>query len=54
MTGLAIYSAVPAHLVIRDNYIHDNSVGLCLSNRITARRLDDNGFDNVRTNVVTG
>ena len=45
---------MPAHMVIRDNYIHDNSIGIWLSNTITAHRLDDNTFDNVTTDVVTG
>jgi len=53
-TGLAIYSAVPAHMVIRDNCVHDNAIGLWLSTTITAHHLEDNSFHNVTTPVVTG
>ena len=53
-TGIAIFSAVPAHMVISHNWIHDNSIGIWLSDTITAHGLDDNHFHDVTTPVVVG
>jgi parallel beta-helix repeat protein len=53
-TGIAIYSAVPAHMVISHNQVHDDSIGIWLSTTITAQGLDHNHYDNVTTPVVVG
>ena len=53
-TGIAIYSAVPANMVISHNTIHDDSIGIWLSTTINAQGLNHNHFDNVTTPVVVG
>ncbi len=53
-TGIAIFSAVPAHMVISHNKISDNEIGIWLSTTITADGLHHNHYKNVTTNVVTG
>ena len=53
-TGIAIYSAAPAHLTVSHNEIHDNAIGIWLSTTVTADGLDHNHFDNVTTPIVTG
>ena len=52
-TGIAIYSAVPAHMVFSHNKIHDDSIGIWVSASINAE-LHHNHFDNVTTDVATG
>ena len=53
-TGIAIYSYVPANMVISHNKIHDDSIGIWLSTTINAQGLNHNHFDNVTTPVVVG
>jgi len=53
-TGIAIYSAVPANMVISHNNIHDDMIGIWLSTTITAQGLNHNHDTNVTTPVVTG
>ncbi|MCU1464572.1 MAG: hypothetical protein JWM72_500 [Actinomycetia bacterium] len=53
-TGIAVYSAVPAHMTITDNRIHDNVYGIWLSKTITAHGLDDNNYDDVVQKVFVG
>ena len=53
-TGIAIYSAPTAHMVISHNHIHDNAIGIWLSKTVTADGLNHNHFSNVTTQVVTG
>jgi hypothetical protein len=53
-TGIAIYSASPAHMVIAHNRIHDDIDGIWLSTTITAHGLNSNHYQNVTTPVVTG
>ena len=53
-TGIAVFSVVPAHMVIAHNKIRDNAIGIWLSTVITADGLDTNHFRNVTTPIVTG
>jgi hypothetical protein len=53
-TGIAIFSAVPAHMVIADNKIHDDAIGIWLSTTITADGLSHNHYKNVTTPVTGG
>jgi parallel beta-helix repeat protein len=53
-TGIAVYSAVTAHMTITDIRIHDNVYGIWLSKTITAHGLDDNNYDDVVQKVFVG
>jgi parallel beta-helix repeat protein len=53
-TGIAIYSAVTAHMTITDNRIHDDKIGIWLSKTITAHGLHDNDYKHVGTKVFVG
>jgi nitrous oxidase accessory protein NosD len=53
-TGIAVYSASPAHMTIRGNTIFNNEIGIWLSTIVTARGLHHNHFENVTTHVVRG
>jgi parallel beta-helix repeat protein len=53
-TGIAVYSAVAAHMTIADNHIRDNVYGIWLSKTITAHGLDDNRYRHVGTKVFVG
>jgi parallel beta-helix repeat protein len=53
-TGIAIYSAVLAHLTVADNHIHDDIDGIWLSTTVTADGLNHNHFDNVTTPITGG
>jgi len=53
-TGIAVYSAPTVHMVIRDNTIRHNEIGIWLSNTVTARGLRDNNYHDVTTPVMRG
>jgi nitrous oxidase accessory protein NosD len=53
-TGIAVFSVPAATMTITDNTIHDNTIGIWLSNTVTARGLDENEFRHVIHHVVRG
>jgi hypothetical protein len=53
-TGIAIFSVPTTHMVIADNKIHDDAIGVWLSTTVSAAGLRFNHFKHVGTNVVTG
>jgi hypothetical protein len=53
-TGIAVFSVPAATMTITDNTIHDNTIGIWLSNTVTARGLDENEFRRVIHHVVRG
>jgi parallel beta-helix repeat protein len=53
-TAIAVYSAPLVNMTIRDNRISNNTIGIWLSNTVTAHGLDDNNFHRVTHHVVRG
>lgn len=51
-TAIAVYSVPQVQMVIRDNTIHDNQVGVWLTNTVQASGLDDNTYRDTPTHVV--
>lgn len=53
-TGIAIFSVVAAHMVITDNKIHDDAIGIWLSTTITAAGVNHNHDKHVTTPLFVG
>ena len=53
-TGIAVYSASAAQMVIADNRIHDDAIGIWHSTIVTVNGINSNHDHNVGTAVVTG
>jgi nitrous oxidase accessory protein NosD len=53
-TGIAVYSAATVHMVITDNTISNDDIGIWLSNTVTAAGLRDNDYHHVATRVARG
>jgi nitrous oxidase accessory protein NosD len=53
-TGIAVYSAVPVHMVIRENRIAHDRIGIWLSTTVHAQGLGSNRFHDVGRDIVRG
>jgi nitrous oxidase accessory protein NosD len=53
-TGIAVYSAAAVHMVITDNKICDNKIGIGLSKTVAAGGLRDNDYHHVAIRVARG
>jgi nitrous oxidase accessory protein NosD len=51
-TAIAVYSVPPVQMTIAHNVIHDNAIGIWLTDTVTAAGLATNTFVNVATPVV--
>jgi hypothetical protein len=51
-TAIAVYSVPQVNMVIRDNTIRDNQVGIWLTDTVHAQGLDDNSYFDTPTHIV--
>jgi nitrous oxidase accessory protein NosD len=51
-TAIAVYSVPSVQMVIEDNHIRNNQIGIWLTNTVQASGLDDNSYRSTPTHVV--
>jgi nitrous oxidase accessory protein NosD len=51
-TGIAVYSVPPVQMVIKDNHIRNNQIGIWLTSTVQAAGLDDNTYPGTPTHIV--